>query len=776
MAGSLQLFPFQADAADALRASALEWIDEAARSGPPRLGSAVIPYMGQLKAVTGSGKTPILANVVGGLGNAVILWTSRSSAVIDQTYENLNGKYRHLLGNNNVRIVRRVSSQAEWRSLIDSETGLTIWLLTVGLWNEAEHAQTAGSDDARLNLHRIQRDWAGESSPWDQLRAQMKRPLWVVSDESHNQSATQLDQLAALKPKGFFMASATPVANELFVRWKSVLADDDLWSPISKASVVPIKTADVVEQCLLKTTLDVTDLNSGTEESLDAALAALDELDEAVASESVGINPRAVYVVEASNPTRGSALDPRPVVIWKYLRSKGVPADEIVIYTNTKKVPDEAEQVTSLARLHPRYRHIIFNMSLQEGWDDPEAYVCYFDGLTKSYNRIKQIVGRVLRQPDARRFDDDRLNTATLIINTPGDSYNDVIEELQKELRLYSSDDDPDFVAVKVRTKTNPLAVVPVKPEVAGTLTLTRRELRAPDMSSVVNRMRTQGRRPWSDEDLRAKGRGQRQTFDLAEEEVLARQYFEVLLSARTRNSEYLRRRIQQSNRSCVIAIDASAYSGPAYEQWSCMGSAAQAELDELAGWIVGQYEAGVRYGTDSDPARARWTLGEYRPKRREMIAFTRAAHSSYSRSDLNKDELDFAQALDSHTTGTWARNPTTPGLGYSIPLPAKVGESSNFYPDFVWWVQGRSWAIDTTGAHLMAEKVRGKLFAVDDPMFALVTRGDMQSSGQVVSGSGGWTLVTSRGSMGTQFAHYGDLAALLDALASTDQVTLEIQ
>jgi type III restriction enzyme len=718
----------------------------------------------------------MLASVVGGLGNAVVLWTSRSSAVIDQTYENLNGKYRHLLGTNNVRVVRRVSSQSEWRSLIDSPTGLTIWLLTVGLWNEAEHAQTAGSDDARLNLHRIQRDWAGETSPWDQLRTQMTRPLWVVSDESHNQSATQLDQLAALKPKGFFMASATPVANELFVRRKSVLADDPIWAPISKASVVPIKTADVVEQSLLKTTLDVIDLNSGTEESLDAALTALEELDEAVSNAGVGINPRVVYVVEASNPTRGSLLDARPVVIWKYLRSKGVPADEIVIYTNTKKVPDEAEQVSSLARLHPRYRHIIFNMSLQEGWDDPEAYVCYFDGLTKSYNRIKQIVGRVLRQPDARRFDDDRLNTATLIINTPGDSYNDVIEELQKELRLYSSDDDPDFIAVKVRTKTNPLTPVPVKPELVGSLTLTRRELRAPNMLPVVNRMRTQGRRPWSDEDLRAKGRGQRQTFDLAEEEVLAREYFEVLLSARTRNSEYLRRRIQQSNRSCVISIDASSYSGAAYEQWSCMGSAAQDELDELAGWVVGQYEAGVRYGTDSDPARARWTVGEYRPRRREMITFQRAAHSSYSRSDLNKDELEFAQALDAYASSVWARNPTTPGLGYSIPLPAKVGESSNFYPDFLWWVGGRSWAIDTTGAHLMGEKVRGKLFAVDDPTFALVTRGDMQSTGIVMTGSSGWTLVTSRGPMGVQFAHFGDLDVLLAELATADGGAVEIQ
>ncbi len=65
--------------------------------------------------------------------------------------------------------------------------GLTIWLLTVASWNEAESAQGPGSDEARLNLHRLPPDWAGDTSPWDQLRSELKRPLWIVSDESHNQ-------------------------------------------------------------------------------------------------------------------------------------------------------------------------------------------------------------------------------------------------------------------------------------------------------------------------------------------------------------------------------------------------------------------------------------------------------------------------------------------------------------------------------------------------------------------------------------------------------------
>ena len=106
-------------------------------------------------------------------------------------------------------------------------------------------------------------------------------------------------------------------------------------------------------------------------------------------------------------------------------------------------MPEGAEKVSSLSGLHERYTHIIFNQSLQEGWDDPQAYVCYFDGVTRSYTRIKQIVGRVLRQPNARHANSELLNTATLIVNVPSSAYDSVIAELKAELRLYAPDDEP---------------------------------------------------------------------------------------------------------------------------------------------------------------------------------------------------------------------------------------------------------------------------------------------------------------------------------------------
>ena len=744
-----------------MRDAALGWVAYAAENGPPKYGPVQIPFLGQLRAVTGSGKTPVLAQTVGGLGHGVVLWTTRSSAVVEQTFANLNGRYHSLLPAN-VKVLRDIPSQLVWRDLIDSTEGLTIWVLTVASWNEAD-AGTNGSADARLRLRREQPDWAGEGSPWEQLRSKLQRPLWVVSDESHNQSAVQLDQLAALRPKGFFMASATPLVNDLFTKWADALKEDGETRALLAGAQVPIRTRDVVDANLLKTTIELIDYRSGAEESLDGALAALKRVQTAVDDEGAPVTPRAIYVVERSNPPRGSQEEARPVAIWRHLRHRGVPADEIAIFTDTKTLPDDAERVTSLSQLEPRYQHIIFNQSLQEGWDDPEAYVCYFDGVTRSFVRIRQIVGRVLRQPSARRFTAEALNTATLILQTPASAYETVVSELRAELRLYTPDDESAFATVRLKTRKEPLEPVPVK-STAKKLSLPRRALRAPAMTKIERDLKTTGDRPWPDSALEAPGTGRKATVSLEQgSEEYA--YIDVLRSARTQNGAFLRRRLQQRNRACVNAIHPDRFRGPAFEQFSCHGSQAQTELTTLAANIVDYFEDRVGYQDDPDPDKATWTIDEYRPRGKEMLDFERAAHPRYSRNDFNQDELPFARTIDRIKGVVWVRNPTTESQGFGIPLPKKVGDSSTFYPDFIIWKKGVCWAVDTTGRHLLDEKVRGKLVALETPRMALVVRGTVDLGSGSREGKEAWSLVLGRANLRPIVEHSDDLDVLVAML-----------
>ena len=77
----LELLDFQRDAADKLTHNALNYFV----TGQDRMGGRPVPYVGQLKAVTGAGKTPILANVVGRIHPAIVLCTTKFGSVVDQT-------------------------------------------------------------------------------------------------------------------------------------------------------------------------------------------------------------------------------------------------------------------------------------------------------------------------------------------------------------------------------------------------------------------------------------------------------------------------------------------------------------------------------------------------------------------------------------------------------------------------------------------------------------------------------------------------------------------
>ncbi|HET9394196.1 MAG TPA: hypothetical protein VFO29_11840 [Candidatus Rubrimentiphilum sp.] len=759
----MRLLDFQEIAATDLAGAALSWIAKCAEVGPPMYGSSRIPFLGQLRAITGSGKTPILASTVGRLGDSVVIWTSKSSPVIEQTLNNLKGKYRHLLPED-TNIVREIPSQRAWQELVNNKHGITIWLLTVASWNEAEAANLGGSDAARLSLHRPKADLTGKISPWEVLRRGIARPLWIVSDESHNQTSTQLDQLSALKPLGFLMASATPVQSDLFAKWAAALNEDTTWRDLYAKSTVKVRTADVVANHLLKTSLQLLDYNSGLEESLDGTLDSLRTVEAAADSCGVGVQPRAIYVVEKSNPPRGSNQEARPTAIWQYLRHRGIPADKIAVYTDTKELPDEAVRVNSLAHLHSRFKHIIFNQALQEGWDDPEAYVCYFDGTTKSSLRIRQIVGRILRQPHLQHYSDESLNTATVVIQTSTKYYNEVLNGLREELRLYAIDEEANFVPVKLRTRREPLEPISVRKGLKPP-GLTKWYLQAPDMTETEQILSSAGNRPYNDADLQAPGTGRRDILSLKDSHEV-HEFIDVLRSARTSNMLYLLRRMQMLNRNCANAVHPDRYSGPMFMQQSCYGSMAQKDLDEIATRIVGYYENHVELKEEIDAGQRRWIAGPYEPSSPNLISFRYSLHERYSRSDFNKDELEFAQTLDRIGVGTWMRNPTT-GLAYSIPLPVKVERGSmTFFPDFLWWDKGECWAIDTTGRFLLNSKVRGKLLTISDPRIALFTRGKLNDleTGRLEHVDG-WSLLLARQNQGPEILYDESLEDLLTRL-----------
>jgi type III restriction enzyme len=184
-----------------------------------------------------------------------------------------------------------------------------------------------------------------------------------------------------------------------------------------------------------------------------------------------------------------------------------------------------------------------------------------------------------------------------------------------------------------------------------------------------------------------------------------------------------------------------------------------------LASDVVEAYEQSVQLEKNPIASEREWTVTEHHPGSAELLSFKSAAHSKYGRSSFNKDEREFAEALDAFGKGTWARNPSR-GSGYGLPLPVKIGDSAAFYPDFLWWLKDECFAIDPTGRHILEDKVRAKLLDLANPRVILVTRGKVVSDWTRIEDPEGWTMARHR--LGRKVApeHFENLSDLIERIA----------
>lgn len=84
-------------------------------------------------------------------------------------------------------------------------------------------------------------------------------------------------------------------------------------------------------------------------------------------------------------------------------RTVGIPADWIAIKTSEKDELKEIDDAGGLLARDCNIRFIITRQALQEGWDCPFVYVLAILTNPSSKNALTQLVGRILRQPHARK-------------------------------------------------------------------------------------------------------------------------------------------------------------------------------------------------------------------------------------------------------------------------------------------------------------------------------------------------------------------------------------
>lgn len=744
----LTLFDFQNQAVDQITARFLAYLGKR----PGRVvGTKVtyVPYYQALASITASGKTVIMAQAVAELlplvaAKPIVVWLSKGRVVVDQTLANLSGKYRHLLaGYQDVQLLADYS-----RSDVEDESLALVYLATVGTFNQKS------KDKGSLRLFRSDIDNADRST-WDALKDRMtssgiRRPLFIVYDEAHNLTDQQTSLLMELEPDGMLLATATPKLPPAIARVTDDLKHDLGWTDTDLTTYV--KSGDVVDAGLVKRQVLLGGYQATMRETIDDLLADMADADQAVKNLGVSLIPKAIYVCR-TNIIEGNALkqdDPKrpftqreapPILIWNYLvNEKGVDPATIAVYTSALKFDKDHPPPAEFAHfkggdddyanfIAGGYRHVIFNLGLQEGWDDPECYFAYIDKSMQSNVQVEQIIGRVLRQPNAEHLEAEVLNTAHFYVRVDAKSiFADVVKEVGK--RIAGELPEVQFTAYDGKQKNRP---VPVAPKQALEVPHVYRDPSAalgPIDEIIKSLIDFRG-----DTGDNVRGSGAKA---LVQQRVGSDDEAEVEWVERDHGNAVSARWVFQTavRRQFPLALEVTRSDDPKFDAKIELGSPADELVRKAANEVVTTYlEHVVLRQRPHNP----YVVGEVLVDPTTAEKFSNSLHGSYS--GLNKTlELPFAVELDKAGVA-WCRNP--PRSGFGIPL-LTPGASKAFYPDFLAWKGRYVFALDTKGEHILESELGRKLLAIEGNskikvklLVRLISKGNWDDHPQRTSGEG---------------------------------------
>lgn len=692
-----------------------------------------VPFYQNLASITGSGKTLILADAVEQIRTRlpiepIVLWLSKGRVVVMQTLSNLaTGKYAELIGGYEAKALL----DATPLDVEDSSRALLL-VATVGKFNQKD------KEEGARKIFRVGLDVADQSL-WNLLKRRRdakgrRRPLIVVYDEGHNLSNQQTALLAELDPEALLVASATLRVPDELTYVVNRLRSDKGWQDVD--FITTVKSPDVVSAGLVKKHIMLGGYLTPMELCIDDLLAEMGTA--AAAARHLGLSfcPKAIYVcttnaVDGASP-KDDAVRPfrermaRPILIWRHLvETRGVDPATIAVYCDLrfdKKAPppgtfnlfaggdaDYERFVTG------NYQHIIFNLSLQEGWDDPACCFAYIDKEMGSPDQVTQVVGRALRQFGAQHYSANVLNTAHFYIRTDEKGvFEAIIDDVKK--RIASEAPDVTLSIESAASRTQKLSLPPQKeryvPSVSVESSDAHREIRR-----IVQSIMT-----FEGDGQNTVGAGARiqvlQSIGSGEEAF--DEWIEVEHSNLVTSRWVFAREIQRRKPKALNLCDIEE---PKFDVMVEYNSLAADHLREKARTVVDAYiehSRIVQHAHDNP-----YVVGPVPIDESKLERYKNAIHEGYS--DLNELERTFARALDK-TKKVWCRNPTTGGFAIDL---LDSGRTRQFKPDFLVWSDKSVVAIDTKGDHLIVEDSFRKLFDIpkieDGPelVIRLVTEGE---------------------------------------------------
>lgn len=398
--------------------------DEAFRSlwasrGAPDLGAYHnvidrVPCL-TLKVPTGGGKTYLACCAIKrifdrfqSIRRRAVVWLVPSESILTQTLANLktpDHPYRQRL---NADFCSRVEVYGK-RELLDGQNfnettvleNLSVMVLSYDSFKNGRGVEARKAYQDNSNIRRL-----GESLGAPDLRIENAdelsliqtvnklHPIVIVDESHHARSKLSVEMLKNFDPTFVLELTATPIEHESNV--------------ISYVDAAELKAESMVK-------LPVIVYNRPTSKHVVRDAVEMRNSLERLAKEEASrggryVRPIVLFQAEPKTREDSETFDK----IKQALLKRNIPEEEIAIKTGEK---NELKNVDLLSK-KCKIRYIITIDALREGWDCPFAYILASIANRASVVSVEQILGRVLRLPNAAEFDTPLLNMAYVLTSS----------------------------------------------------------------------------------------------------------------------------------------------------------------------------------------------------------------------------------------------------------------------------------------------------------------------------------------------------------------------
>lgn len=359
-----------------------------------------------IKIPTGGGKTLVGCHALNlimekflteKMSKGIVMWFVSSEAIKSQTLKKFKDRkdgHRKIIDDYFENKVRIFSNEEALKiSKEDVENNLCIVVSSLEAFRKEktiqnkykvykENGALLGHFENVEDLKILEKDEAGVINSLANV-IRLNNPLIVIDEGHKTKTELSITFLKELNPSFVIEYTATPRAGSNIL--------------------VEVHSSELKDQQMVKLPL-VLESHSQWQDAIIQGIAKREELEKIAKKEKEAIRP--IVLLQAEQEKE----DEKKITVGKIkeflIKDRKTSEEEIAIKTSKN---NELENVDLFAK-NCKFRYIITVNALAEGWDCSYAYILISVANIGSKVAVEQIIGRIMRMPEAKRKDNENLN------------------------------------------------------------------------------------------------------------------------------------------------------------------------------------------------------------------------------------------------------------------------------------------------------------------------------------------------------------------------------